>query len=198
MNINRTLILVIVLLLSSLTLSAQFQNNNREKKIIQIAVGGGLGIVDPGNIIGGNLMFELRKPLTIIAKDYSLSINISGNTTIGSEAETFGLLTLNFNAFSQATKVHRNAFGGFIGVGLMLAQPRSKVKYDKYQGTETTTTTGMLGFALTAGPRFRLGYVYMDLRGYLGIVMTNPSLMNAGLNLMFTFGMKKRGRRGMQ
>ena len=198
MNINRTLILSIVLLLTSLSLSAQFKNNNREKKLIQIAAGGGLGIVDPGNLIGGNLMFELRKPLSIIAKDYSLSANISLSATFGEEIEAFSLITLNFNAFSQATKVHRNALGGFVGVGLMLAQPRTKVKYDPYLGTETTTTTGMLGFALTGGPRFRLGSVYMDLRAYVGVVMTNPSLMNAGLNLMCTFGMKKKGRRGMQ
>ena len=128
MNLNRTLILGIVLLLTSLTLSAQFKNNNREKKLIQIAAGGGLGIVDPGNIMGGNVMLEFRKPLAIIAKDYSLSANMSASATIGSEFEAFSLLTLNFNAFSQATKVHRHAFGGFVGAGLMIAQPRTKEK----------------------------------------------------------------------
>ena len=193
MNLNKTLILSIVLLLTSFTLSAQFSNNNREKKLFQFAAGGGLGIVDPGNIMGGNIMLEIRKPLKIIAKDYSLSANLSGSTTIGHEMETFGLLTLNFNAFSQATKVHRHAFGGFVGFGLMIAQPRTKTKSDG-----TSTDTGMFGFALTGGPRFKLGNAHMDLRGYVGVVMSNPSLMNAGLNLMFTFGMNKKGRGGMQ
>ena len=193
MNLNKTLILSIVLLLTSFTLSAQFSNNNREKKLLQFAVGGGIGIVDPGNIMGGNIMLEMRKPIALIAKDYSLSVNIAGNTTIGDEAETFGLLTLNFNAFSQATKVHRHAFGGFVGLGLMIAQPRTKTKSDG-----TSTETGMIGAALTAGPRFKLGSAHMDIRGYVGVVMSNPSLMNAGLNLMFTFGMNKKGRSGMQ
>ena len=202
-NLNRALILSIIILFSTYSANAQFANNNRQKTALMFAVGGGLGIFEgPASLMGANVTVELRKPLKTFGKDYSLTANFSGSATFGSLVQGSGdgvstmaptsMLSLNFNAFSQATKISRNAFGGFLGIGMFFTTPMTQDKTiinDDGQEVTETQRTGMIGPAVVMGPRFKLGRTYMDLRMHIGVVMSNPSLMNAGLNLMFTFGM---------
>ena len=196
-NINRALVLSIVLLFATYTANAQFMNNNKQKKSTMFAIGGGLGVVDPSPM-GFNLMLELRKPLAV-GQNYSLSGNFAGSVTLGTtggkestfEARPAGSLTLNFNVFSGATKAATNAFGGFIGVGLFFTQPVDVIRKGE------TVKTGFMGPALQAGPRFRLGKTYMDIRAYLGLAVGDVTQTNVGFNLMFTFGVGKKRSFGM-
>ncbi len=200
---------LLVLLFVTTNANAQFANNKHKKGRLFFAVGGGASVVDFSrmNMLGGNIMVEGRKPLFHFGKSASLTLNFTltaslGNRSITGEEDKFaflpaGLVTLNINAFSQATKVSKELFGGFLGAGL-LVMPDYSITYDKY-GIDVTERSGVAGPALMIGPRFRLGNTFMGLRAFGGILFGgDKELTYAGLNLMFTLGMNSSGHRGMR
>ncbi len=208
MRFINVLILSILLLFISHAAKAQFANNNKEQRSFILAVGGGGAIFDGAySMIGGDLMFEVRKPIAIIGKNFSLSTNLSvsmafGNRTIN-KVEKFasiptGMLTLNLNAFSQATKVNKNLLGVFLGAGLLFLPKKEVSKTDRFTNTTIVQTTGMVGPAVVFGPRFRLGSSFLDLRLYGGITMGEAELTYGGINIMFTLGMGQKKRRLMR
>ncbi len=197
---------LLVLLFLATTANAQFVNNKHKKSRLVFAVGGGVSVVDFSrmNMLGGNIMVEARKPIYHFGKRTSLTLNLTlmtglGNQAITGEKEKFvalpaGLLTLNINAFSQATRASKELLGGFLGAGI-LVMPSYSITYDK-EGKSITEESGVVGPAVMMGPRFRIGKTFMGLRMFGGILFDgDKDLTYAGLNLMFTFGMNHSSSR---
>jgi len=210
MKLINILIVSLLILTSSHTANAQFANSKKKGKDLMVAVGGGVSVADAGSysLMGGNLTFELRKPIVLFAQNYSLSVNLLGSAIMGNASQTgqdskfdfipTGIISLNLNAYSQATKVAKNTFGGFLGVGLMI-MPSKTIDKRNLDGTYSSIKTGVMGPVFLFGPRFRVGKSFLDLRVYGGTAFGGDTeMVNAGLNLMFTFGMGKTKRHGMQ
>ncbi len=199
-RIHKLLIVSVILLFSSQIANAQFSNNKKKGKDLFYAIGCGIsgGEANGSSIYGGNLTFESRKPFWIFAQNYSMSVDISLSTLIGTTEGKFAILPVGFtmlsiNAFSQSTKIRKNRFGGFLSLGVMIIPGAKKTHTDLITG-ETTTQSGMFGPAVSMGPRFRLGKTYMDFRLYGGV--TTSEVAYGGLNIMFTLGMKSKKRGG--
>jgi len=202
--------LLIISIFMVTTASAQFASSAKRERAIMVAVGAGGGMREAGNsAMGANLMVELRKPIAVIASHYSVSVNLMASALIGKTADTRdakgesvffpnALLTLNFNAYSQATKMATNALGIYVGAGLLVAPRQTIEKKDVFTGEVVSVTSGLLGPAVSFGPRFRLGRSYMDLRVYGGLIMGDAEVTYGGLNLMFTLGMGKKKIHGMR
>jgi hypothetical protein len=206
--LSRVWILIIaIFLLTNLTANAQFASNDGKKSKFMFAMGGGVGMAEMSgySMLGGNIALELRKPLSHMGRNVSLSANLAvigafGNATVNQETKfdflPASMLTLNINAGSQASPVAKNAFGGFLGVGLMVMAPKT-VEYERF-GESVSNTAGAAGPAIQFGPRFRAGKTYMDFRLYGGLTFGGDTEMTfGGASLMFTFGMNQKGRRDM-
>jgi len=208
MRLVNILIVSFLLLFVSNTAKAQFANNNSEKRAFMLSIGGGgSGFDGAYSMMGGNLMFEVRKPIAVIGKNFSLTTNFSlslvfGNRTINKVSKfamtPTGMLTLNLNAYSQATMANKNLLGIFLGAGVLILPKKEVTKVNRMTGDEVTETTGMLGPAITFGPRFRMGSSFLDLRVYGGITMGEAELTYGGLNIMFTLGMGAKKHRLMR
>ncbi|MBN2669275.1 MAG: hypothetical protein JXR60_08600 [Bacteroidales bacterium] len=199
-----SVLLSIVLWMLPQISNAQFSASKRADIMPLFALGGGISGGQMGNadMYGGNIMLEVRIPISKIGSSSNFSVNLTGSAMFGNKSERsvsqFLFLpvimpNLSINLYSQSSKKAKNAFGGFLGIGAMYFPGDEKTVKDK-EGNESIERGGF-GVALLGGPRFRLGKSYMGLRFFGGI--TTIGSVYGGMNLMFTVGMDRKRNMGM-
>ncbi|GEM_PF-2454396 len=184
---------------------AQFSAMKKDSRPLLVAVGGGVtfGEMTGLTMLGGNLTFEARLRLAQMGRNFSITSNATVIMSFGSatvnKSDKFlfipsGLITLNINAFSQATAKSKNKFGGFLGIGLLVLNPQ-----EGYSSSKGEQISSAVGPGVMAGPRFRAGGSFIDVRVFGGMTMGGDSEFTyGGINMMWTLGMGGKRIGGMQ